>query len=142
VNSLGSQFPWVTGAAATGAAFRGTTPIALVGIAGLEADGGILATETAHAIERTAVLESVIQDGAVYRHLLASCNEALLVIQENGRIVAGTEEGRRLLITALHGTARSPFKGGNDVIPAHVLSSILVGGRYFSSRRFRLGSPV
>jgi DNA-binding CsgD family transcriptional regulator len=123
---LSGQFPWLAETTAFGLANHGTVPVGLVGTAGSNAIQG-LSEEVARAIERVAILQAAVQEGALFRHLLASCGEALLAINEKGRILAGTESGRRLLRIALHGSPRSPFKALEDALPAHILSPILLG---------------
>jgi DNA-binding CsgD family transcriptional regulator len=141
VSLLAGQFPWMSDSIDVDAAFRGGSPMALVGVAGPCLSGPPLAGEIARAVERTAILDSALQDGAIYRHLLAFCNRALLVVHENGRIVAGTVEGQRLLRIALYGSPRSPYKSFDDVLPTKYLSSILVGDTVSSHGISISGSP-
>jgi hypothetical protein len=113
VGALGGQFSWLAETSATAAALRGESPMAVVGITGSGEDGIMLATEIAHAIERVAILESALQEGVIYRHLLAGCDEALLVIHESGRIVscfriAGMRAASALKLPTVHNWWRGP----------------------------------
>ena len=127
VKVLSAQFSLVAETTAADVLYHGKVPIAVVGIAGLCDGGGLLAKDIARVTERVTILETALHEVEVYRHLLERCDEALLVTQQDGRIIAGTQAGRRLLRIALYGSPRSPYKSLEDALPANILSTISVG---------------
>jgi len=124
---LAGQFPRVVDTTAIEVAYNGAVPVCIVGIDGTNKNKERLATEVACVIEHVARHEETLQELAMYRLLLNRCSESLLATDERGRVIAGTDSGRRLLRIALYGSPRSPFKDKDDVIPTRILSSLLVG---------------
>ena len=126
ISLLSGQFPWIAETKDVHCVGLAAVPVGMVGIVGPSAVKE-LSNEVARAIEQLVRLETALQDASLHRHLLGRCDEALLAINESGRILAGTEPGRRLLRIALYGSPRSPYTSLEDALPAHILSPILVG---------------
>ena len=126
---LSSQFPWAERTVVMAVAKRALTSIAIVGITGeiptehLKAEAmGIIG-----AVENLAKVEHFRRESAMYRWLLESPREALVIASETGHVVAGTPEGYDALHKVEYGDRRSPFKCQQPVIPADLLSAVQCG---------------
>jgi DNA-binding CsgD family transcriptional regulator len=126
---LSNQFPWVERTVVMAVAKHAQTSIAIVGITGRiptdhtkEQGMGII-----DALENLAKVEHLRREAAMYRWLLESPGEALVIANKTGQIVAGTPEGFDALHKLEYGDRRSPYKRQESVIPADVLSTVQCG---------------
>ncbi len=126
VNHLSGQFRWIQGTTESHVVYQGAAPVGVVGFTGTSTIDG-LSKEMAGAVEHLVRFETALQNATLFRYFLGSADKPLLAINESGRILAGTEPGRRLLRIALYGSPLSPYTALEDALPAHILSSILVG---------------
>ena len=126
---VASQFPWAQGTNVLAAAHHSLVPLALIGIAGpaSTARAEILALEITRAIGNLAMVDHLRREAAMYRWLLESSNEAWIVGDETGQIIAGTRPGHDALRRAQYGDRRPPMKHPEPVIPTTILSAVQCG---------------
>jgi DNA-binding CsgD family transcriptional regulator len=79
------------------------------------------------AVENLAKVDHLRREAAMYRWILESPRDALVITSETGHIVAGTLGGYDALHKVEYGDRRSPFKRQEPVIPADLLSAVQCG---------------
>jgi DNA-binding CsgD family transcriptional regulator len=126
IEALAVQFPWVRETVAVTVARKGLEPVAVLGIAGKAPDRlaeDVLSMLMA-ATENLARSEELQQTAAMYQWLFGSAKKPVVIVREDGDIVAGTDSGLHLLQVAEFGDGRSPVSSVEQAVPTDIMSDV------------------